>query len=224
MRTARLWPVAMALALALAGCGAGSVPATPTGEVSGESAAPTAEESAPPAATEVGDPATALDWTYPDITSQDFSVVFDQVCGGASLSGFAAYQGDSHPLVMGAQSGWDYEGDLLLSPPAWAEPPRLGDFQLVACTASESSPAPSCGTYRGSDGATGEMLRTQDSVTVRIVVVSTGREVGRTTLIDVPECPDKVIVTGSPPWTKEGAVGIDKILPFLTEYATGAPR
>jgi hypothetical protein len=199
------------------------------GEVGPLPAIPTAASFSDLKVTQVRAPAkTLLDWSDPSVGPIGY--LFDKFyrsCSGVPVTPSAPYEGDTHPLVISAY-GLTYDNTLGLSdtPPAWAQPPFAEDFQLVACVEkTQTTVGPSCGNYTRSDGVSGELRRTSYDVSVRIVVAATGEELEGTTLAGpFPDCPVESTVQGDPPWTMQGAVGLDQVLQFITGFTTGPPR
>ena len=80
----------------------------------------------------------------------------------------------------------------------------------------------SCGLYKTEGGEVGEVVRSQDKVTVRVVVAATGKDLQTRVLSSrVPKCPGtKFWTTGAWGWTL-----IDKVTAGqINQYATAVSK
>jgi hypothetical protein len=173
---------------------------------------------------------TPLDWSD-ESRSATLDYLFGEyygACSGIPVATSAPYAGDTHPVYISEYGLGGYENQLALSgsPPPWSQPAFAEEFQLVACVEkTQTTVGPSCGNYTRSDGVSGELRRTSYDVSVRIVVAATGEELEGTTLAGpFPDCPVESTVQGDPPWTMQGAAGLDQVLQYVTAFTTGPPR
>lgn len=114
-------------------------------------------------------------------------------CAGDPRVEAAPYAGETHPMVMvgpsndvGGLDSWEalvtledrFRAETDGFVPSELRPRYVDEIQLVACVTEDEVPAPSCGVYSGSDGTSGELLRTTGTVTVRVVAATTGSQMG----------------------------------------------
>lgn len=143
------------------------------------------------------------------------------VCAhGTPVPGAAPYAGDLHPLIVydaADEFGFDINEDLPDGAWPWQSP-----IQLVLCAHHEQVKASSCGRYKTSDGAIGELKRFQDKVTVRVVAATTGKVLQKKVLSHpIPKCPKKVTFYGLiPTWEITTEVTNEQI----DAYATGVSK
>lgn len=173
---------------------------------------------------------TPLDWSD-ESRSATLDYLFGEysrACSGFPVDTSAPYAGATHPVYISEYGLGGYENQLADSdsPPPWSQPAFAEDFQLVACVEkTQTTVGPSCGIYTRSDGVSGELRRTSYDVSVRIVVATTGEELEGTTLAGpFPDCPVESTVQGDPPWTMQGAAGLDQVLQYVAAFTTGPPR
>ena len=146
-------------------------------------------------------------------------------CYGTPVPGAAPYAGKVHPLVVAGPWGgdqWDWIPDIIDINQRW----RDGEWtsamiQLVICPGKDDTVrGRSCGTYKRSDGVTGELSQVKVKQPIRVVIAETGRTLQTKALYGaIDDCPStKTITYGTaPPWFFQG----DDVTPEqIDRYAT----
>lgn len=211
MRSRRL---AVAVLAVLAGCG-GTPPVaredTPAPSV--PRVLPTASAPTP----------TPMPSPTPSVSEEELAAV----CSGRAIPSAAPYAGKVHPLVVIDERLGDYVNSVYvinkkLDNGTWPIP----KIQLVVCVPFDqeaSVTAGSCGRNwkRQSDGVAGELLLRRYKMSIRVVVVRTGKTLQTKALFgSVPTCGGKfssLDLSVKPPWKGYGS---EVTVSQINQYAT----
>jgi hypothetical protein len=194
----------------LAACSGGSSPSgTPRPITPRPEPTPTPE----PSPWSSGWPEGGLDQNWEvlrDLQGELFSACYD----GTPVPGAAPYGGKVHPLVVvDMNNGWlayDVEVNEGFRVGGWPWPTPI---QLVVCARHDEKVVGSCGLFKTEDGEVGEVVRSQDKVTFRVVVAETGKTLQTKVLSSpAPKCPGtKFWTTGNWGWTLTNPVSVEQI-------------
>lgn len=193
----------------LAGCGGASSPSgTPLARITPRPETPTPE----PGPWSSG-------WPVPghDARIEVELRLFDACYAGKPVPGAAPYAGKVHPLVVfDMNNGWvadvDINQDFLSSGWPWPSP-----IQLVVCSRSEEKTVASCGTYKTEAGEVGEVVRYQDTMTLRVIVAQTGKALQEKVLKNpAPKCPKSLVVPKGFEWNLKNPVTAEQVNTYAT--------
>ena len=155
-----------------------------------------------------------------EIEGELWSACYD----GTPVPGAAPYGGKVHPLVVvdtnNAWLAYDVEINEGFRVGGWPWPTPI---QLVVCARHDEKVIGSCGLYKTKDGEVGEVLRSRDKVTFRVVVAETG-ETLQTKVVSAPapRCPNKLWAwtPADRGWTLTNPVSVEQI----DKYATAVSK
>ncbi len=126
---------------------------------------------------------------------------------GTPVPGAAPYAGQVHPLVvMDMDSAWmadvDINQDFVSTGWPWPSP-----IQLVVCARSEEKVVGSCGSYKSEGGVVGEVVPYQETMTLRVIVVATGKALQKKVIKNpVAKCPKTVALNLIGEWAVRNPV------------------
>ena len=133
-------------------------------------------------------------------------------CANAAVPLAAAYsKGRTHPLVVVDNADpeipamGEFDINSKWSDDLWATP-----IELVVCVSADKlKSAGSCGTYqRASDGKIGQVIKYRHTLTISVIVASTGKRLQTKVLYGpIPNCDQSETVTSAnPPWPIYGSL------------------
>ena len=211
-RSARAVVMTAVAGIAVACGGSGSSTTAPAASSpAGAATAPAASSSAPVVSPSPTGPAP-VDWSAQG-ASQVFVRAFARVAHGRGVARAAVYKGYRHPLVFIGRyrddDPWnqtvEFQWQSNHRGKSALRPKFVTEVQLVAYV-TEREQHLSCGSYEGSDGKVGRLLRTEADTTVSIIVARTGQTIATRTFTDLPNCPASYMEVGDPPWLIPGSV------------------